>query len=83
LNPAGNLISLQSGKNWQAYWKRDETGLELHRQLTGGVGIGTEHDRFGRETRKSVGVRNVEQSAKQYQWGICDRLHGRYHLPGT
>ena len=72
----GNLMKLQSGSNWQADWQRDRTGLELHRQLTGGVSIRTERDRFGRETHKSVGVRNIEQSRRQYQWGMGNRLLG-------
>jgi len=70
----GNLIRLQSGDNWQADWKRDNTGLELHRQMTGGISVRTERDRFGREIRKTVGARNIEQSRKQYTWGMGDRL---------
>ena len=74
----GNLMKLQAGDSWQADWKRDKTGLELHRQLTGGVSVRTERDRFGRETRKSVGVLNIEQSGRQYQWGVGNRLQGIY-----
>jgi RHS repeat-associated protein len=70
----GNLQSMQAGKDWQAEWKRDRTGLELHRELTGGVSVRTERDRFGREIRKSVGVRNIEKTSRKYSWGIGNRL---------
>jgi len=75
----GNLIQIQSGNDWQADWKRDNTGLEIHRQLTGGVSVRTDRDRFGREVRKSIGVKNVETSNKQYLWGIGNRLQSIYN----
>jgi RHS repeat-associated protein len=65
---------MQAGDHWQAGWKRDRSGLELQRELTGGVSVRTERDRFGQETSKSVGVRNMEQSARRYAWGVGNRL---------
>ena len=75
---------MKSGDNWQIDWQHDNTGLELYRQMTGGVSVRTERDRFGRETRKSIGARNIEQSRKQYTWGIGNRLMGIHNeLKGT
>lgn len=71
----GHLQNIQSG-GWDASWKRDHTGLELYRELAGGVSVHTERDRFGRETHKRVGVRNAEQSRMNYHWGTGNRLHG-------
>lgn len=72
----GDLESMQAGDEWRADWNRDNTGLELHRQLTGGIHIHTQRDSFGRETRKTIGVNNIEQSSKRYQWGMGNRLQG-------
>ena len=49
-------------------------GLEAERHLTGGVHVTTRRDRFGRETFKSVGARNVEQLRRCYTWDIGNRL---------
>jgi len=75
----GNLIAIESGEQWQADWKRDNTGLEIFRELSGGISIYTDRDRFGREIRKSVAVRNTESSSKQYRWGLGNRLHSIYN----
>ncbi|MDR2950593.1 MAG: DUF6531 domain-containing protein [Prevotella sp.] len=72
----GDLESMQASDSWRADWTRDNTGLELHRQLTGGIHIHTGRDNFGRETRKSIGVNSIEQSSKAYQWGMGNRLQG-------
>lgn len=72
----GDIESMKAGDSWRADWTRDNTGLELHRQLTGGISIHTQRDSFGRETRKSIGVNSVEKSSKRYQWGIGNRLQG-------
>ena len=70
----GNLSEMNSG-GWSARWQRDRVGLETERELTGGVHVKTHHDSLGRETYKSVGVRNVEQFRRSYTWGIGNRLH--------
>lgn len=49
-------------------------GLEAERHLTGGVHVTTRRDRFGRETFKSVGARNVEQFRRRYTLGMGNRL---------
>jgi len=63
----GNLLKMQTA-DWTSEWQRDNTGLELHRKLSGGIEVRTTRDSLGREIGKSIGVRNVEQSSKRYQW---------------
>ena len=69
----GRLQEMSSGE-WTAKWLRDSVGLETERHLTGGVHVTTRRDRFGRETYKSVGARNVEQLRRRYTWDIGNRL---------
>ena len=69
----GRLQEMSSGE-WTAKWLRDSVGLEAERHLTGGVHITTRRDKFGRETFKSVGARNVEQFRRRYTWDMGNRL---------
>ena len=69
----GRLQEMSSGE-WTAKWLRDGVGLEAERHLTGGVHVTTRRDRFGRETYKSVGARNVEQLRRRYTWDMGNRL---------
>jgi RHS repeat-associated protein len=59
---------------WESIWKRDDNGLELHRQLSGQVAVKTERDQLGRVTRRSIGVHNVEQSRSRYEWAKGNKL---------
>ncbi|ANH81768.1 hypothetical protein A8C56_12945 [Niabella ginsenosidivorans] len=61
--------------SWAAAIHRDATGLELHRQLSGNVGVKTERDRLGRVTRRSIGAHNAEQSRTRYDWGMGNKLN--------
>ena len=63
-----------SSGEWSVKWLRDSVGLEAERHLTGGVHVTTRRDRFGRETFKSVGARNVEQFRRRYTWDMGNRL---------
>ena len=69
----GRLQEMSCGE-WSAKWLRDSVGLEAERHLTGGVHVTTRRDRFGRETFKSVGARNVEQLRRRYTWDMGNRL---------
>jgi len=69
----GRLQEMSCGE-WTAKWLRDSVGLEAERHLTGGVHVTTRRDRFGRETFKSVGARNVEQFRRRYTWDMGNRL---------
>lgn len=70
----GFLKTMQAGQNWQASWVRDNTGLEIQRTFSGGVTVGTERDRFGREVRKTVRLGGIKRGDYRYQWGIANRL---------
>ena len=70
----GNLQSMQAGKNWQASWIRDNTGLEVQRTYSSNAIVKTERDRFGREIHKSVRAGNIERGLYRYEWGIANRL---------
>jgi len=71
---AGDAGSDQ-GMGWTTSFLRDSTGLEVHRQLSGGVSVKTERDRLGRVTRRSIGAQNVEQSRTRYDWGTGNKLN--------
>ncbi|SDC32877.1 DUF6531 domain-containing protein [Niabella drilacis] len=74
-NPSGAQNEPAGPGTWQALFLRDDTGLELHRQLSGNVEIKTERDRLGRITRRSIGAHNVEQSRTRYDWGMGNKLN--------
>lgn len=70
----GYLQTMQAGEKWQASWVRDNTGLEIQRTFSGGITVGTERDRFGREVRKTIRSGGIERGGYRYQWGIANRL---------
>lgn len=69
----GYLQQMRAG-NWHAEWQRDGDGLELQRNLSGGVAVQTERDSFGRVTRRSIGANQIEQSRNRYVWDRNFRL---------
>ena len=66
----------QGEDSWEAKIDYDELGLEIYRQLTGGVKHETRRDRLGRMRHQ---VTKDGQGAniywKEYQWGIDYRLY--------
>ena len=69
-------IKAQSGSEaWEAGILRDETGLELHRQLSGGVSVQLDRDKLGRVIRRSIGAKNIEQNRNRYEWGKGNKLN--------
>ncbi|MBO1883015.1 RHS repeat protein [Capnocytophaga sp. Marseille-Q4570] len=68
--------SLEGQDSWEAKIDYDELGLEIYRQLTGGVKHETRRDRLGRMRHQ---VTKDGQGAniywKEYQWGIDYRLY--------
>ncbi|MFC3757631.1 DUF6531 domain-containing protein [Chryseobacterium tructae] len=69
----GQLTEMEAG-DWKAQWKYDATGLEIQRELTGGISQITEHDQLGRVVRRSINSHNVEKSRTRYFWGTANRL---------
>ncbi len=68
------MLKTMKSQDWQASWQRDASGLELHRELSGGIKVQTERDQSGRVTRRSIGAKNIEQSKTKYEWGKGHKL---------
>lgn len=72
-SPAGFLERIEAsngaGSAWEVNWQRNNSGLELNRELSGGVTLQTVHDKQGRIQRQSIDVNNMEQSHTRYEWG--------------
>lgn len=75
MEATSNVKRQTSNDKWNAVFQRDNTGLELHRELTGNVSVKTELDRLGRVTRRSIGAQNAEQSRTRYDWGMGHKLN--------
>ena len=69
----GQLASMEAN-GWQSRIEYDVTGLEIHRELSGGVQVHTQRDCFGRVNHQSVKTRNIEQSRKRYNWSQGNQL---------
>ncbi|MET3880522.1 DUF6531 domain-containing protein [Chitinophaga sp. OAE865] len=71
-NGAGQVEKMQASNgyqdSWQAQWKHNESGLEVLRQLSGGVTVQTQRDKEGKVLRQSIGVHKAEQSRIRYDW---------------
>jgi hypothetical protein len=48
--------------------RRDAEGLELHRQLSGGLRLDWEHDAAGRPTSQRFGTGSGPARRRRYQW---------------
>ena len=75
LDKLSNISKIAAG-NWEAKIDYDELGLEIYRQLTGGVKHETRRDRLGRmrhQVTKDGQGSNIYW--KEYQWGIDYRLY--------
>jgi RHS repeat-associated protein len=59
---------------FNATFQRDRLGLELERQLPGGIRARWERDSLGRPVRHEIWRGNQYHSAKQYIWDVNDRL---------
>ena len=71
--PMGQLASMEAN-GWQSRIEYDATGLEIQRELSGGVQVHTHRDCFGRVNHQSVKTRNIEQSRKRYNWSQGNQL---------
>jgi RHS repeat-associated protein len=59
---------------FNATFQRDRLGLELERELPGGIRARWQRDTLGRPVRHEVWRGNQFQGAKQYVWDVNDRL---------
>ena len=71
--PMGQLASMEAN-GWQSRIEYDATGLEIQRELSGGVQVHTHRDGYGRVNHQSVKTRNIEQSRKRYNWSQGNQL---------
>ncbi len=60
--------------NFSASFERDRLGLELERNLPGGIRARWQRDSVGRPLRHEIWRGTDFQSAKQYVWDVNDRL---------
>jgi len=69
----GNLSTVQAGEHWKARMLHDAQGLELQRQLSGGLRVGWQRDSQGRPTQQYVAA-GAEQRQRRYMWQGTDQL---------
>jgi len=81
--PGGSDVRKQSVPEWEARVTRDQLGLELERNLPGGVRSRWTRDRLGRPVSHEVWAGTRQVAAKSYTWEpnnrlkmIVDALHG-------
>ncbi|HTG56308.1 MAG TPA: RHS repeat-associated core domain-containing protein, partial [Niabella sp.] len=72
---SSSTYEVSNATDWQALFQRDNSGLELHRQLSGGISIATERDGLGRVIRRTIGAKNIEQSRIRYDWRTGNKLN--------
>ncbi|MDO4704190.1 RHS repeat domain-containing protein [Tannerella sp.] len=70
----GLLAGMQSS-DWSVSIGRDKSGLEIQRELSGGVRVTTGRDMLGRVVRRDILSGGAEQSRMRYHWGMGNRLH--------
>ncbi len=62
------------GNVWEARVTRDVLGLEIERQLPGGVRARWQRDAIGRPTQQEITVASEFRRAVHYTWEVNDRL---------
>ena len=62
------------GDAWEAKLRRDVLGLEVERNLPGGVQSRWERDNVGRPVKQEVWSAGTFRKAVQYTWDVDDRL---------
>ena len=70
----GTDASPPSPNHFSARFERDRLGLELERELPGGVRSRWQRDQLGRPLRQEIWRGNHFHDAKQYVWDVNDRL---------
>ena len=75
--PAGDDgagAQIADGNFWEARVARDLLGLEIERQLPGGVRARWQRDAVGRPTQQEITVAGEFRRAVHYTWEVNDRL---------
>ena len=66
--------------DWSVAIGRDKSGLEIQRELSGGVKISTERDMLERVTEQSIFSGSVEKSHMRFHWDLGNRLLRKTNL---
>ena len=73
-NTAGAVTQLQTPE-WQATFERNDQGLEVQRQLSGGVRLEWQYDALGRPRTQRISTGGHPQvRQRHYSWQIAERL---------
>lgn len=75
----GQLSGMQAS-DWSVAIGRDKSGLEIQRELSGGVKISSERDMLGRVTEQSIFSGSVEKSRMRFHWDMGNRLLHKTNL---
>ena len=75
----GQLSGMQAS-DWSVEIGRDKSGLEIQRELSGGVRITTERDQLGRVTEQGIFSNNVEKGRMRFHWDMGNRLLRKTNL---
>ena len=75
----GQLLGMQAS-DWSVAIGRDKSGLEIQRELSGGVKISTERDMLERVTEQSIFSGSVEKSHMRFHWDLGNRLLRKTNL---
>ena len=70
----GQLSGMRAS-DWSVAIGRDKSGLEIQRELSGGVSVTTDRDMLGREVRRDILSGGFKQSRMRYYWGMGNHLH--------
>ena len=60
--------------SWQSVVGRDAEGLELQRQLSGGLRLNWQHDALGRPTSQRLSRGSSLERQRRYTWQAADQL---------
>lgn len=75
----GQLSGMQASE-WSVAIGRDKSGLEIQRELSGGMKVSTERDQLGRVTEQSIFSGCVEKSHMRFHWDMGNRLLHKTNL---
>ena len=76
-NKMGNVSKMEAG-SWLALFEHDKLGLEIARDLPGGIKAQWQRDGIGRPVAQTIGHSTGQNSfirhKRQYHWDVNDRL---------
>ena len=76
MSPVSTLKTKTAKANGRLKYKRNLLGLEIERQVSGGIVSRWEYDEAGRPLSQKVQARAHTTRHQRYQWNVNDRLHG-------